>query len=216
MKVVSFGLLLITVVAGAPTIINSIPNYITERQLLDQLRYKRKITPGYGVGMQMGVGSPIALSSHISSYLPYQWNMRPYMNPYGYSNFGYQSLYGCGRGLLRSEDQNDQEEQEHSPNRHSEISPSNLASVGQLVTTPGGPAYGVFPNVPSNDCNVPLLFSCAPTIVPGKVSRGSSPIYGLPGFNGFRDVDYGVDPHMQEHTVHENTAMGDASHVVKD
>ncbi|CAG9783883.1 unnamed protein product [Diatraea saccharalis] len=45
---------------------------------------------------------------------------------------------------------------------------------GQLAAGVGvasGPAYGVFPNANIGGCNVPLLLSCSPSIVPGRLVK---------------------------------------------
>ncbi|CAK1545251.1 unnamed protein product [Leptosia nina] len=205
----------IALVAGAPTILNSIPDYLNDR--LYQYRDKRsKIAHSiYPIG---------GVSSQFSSFSPYQWNVRPYVNPYAFANYGYQSMYGCGRGLFKSderEDDRDPSDTDPDAHRHTDTSgtnpqltPTSLASMGQLVAPAGGPAYGMFPNVPNAGCNVPFLFSCAPTIVPGRIMRG--PQYGFGPFGAFRDVDnFGYDSTLQDQAAHENVATGDGSQVTK-
>ncbi|VVC92654.1 unnamed protein product, partial [Leptidea sinapis] len=75
---------------------------------------------------------------------------------------------------------------------------ANVAGIGQLVTpnsaqSPG--VYGVFPNANPAGCNVPLLFSCAPTIIPGRFVKNSPQMpypSGFPypmDFNGYRSID---------------------------
>ncbi|XP_038215290.1 uncharacterized protein LOC119834846 [Zerene cesonia] len=226
MKVVSiFVFVFATSVAGAPTIITSIPKHLQEenRQILRDKRSK------YGLGYY----SYGAASSPIAAYSPYQMNIpvQNYLNPYAY---GYQTLYpGCGRGYYRSQAyHNDQEmmsfsdkEHEHQPasrnvmdtaettsiNQITPLSPSSMPSIGQLMTPTNGPAYGMFSNVQNVGCNVPLLFSCSPSIVPLRM-RSSPQMgygYGPYGYRGVEDMSY--EPHGSFHeelAAHDSVGAG--------
>lgn len=79
-----------------------------------------------------------------------------------------------------------------------------------------GPAVGVFPNAHASGCNVPLLLSCSPSIVAGKIvhqqgyggsSYGVVPASGA-GAIGYRGVDErmnkegpAVEAHHEEHDM---------------
>lgn len=70
----------------------------------------------------------------------------------------------------------------------------------------GGPAYGVFPNANVGGCNVPLLLSCSPSIVPGRLVKSG---YGGGGYgagsvgpvNAYRGVESG-HPELHEEQIH--------------
>ncbi|XP_045491519.1 uncharacterized protein LOC123691262 [Colias croceus] len=223
MKVVSILVFVFaTSVAGAPTIITSIPTYSDEvnRQILRDKRSK------YGHGYY----SYGAASSPIAAYTPYQIGMpvQSYLNPYTY---GYQTLTpSCGRGYYRTEGyHNDQEimsysdkEHEHQPpsrnamdpaetasiNQITPLSPSSMPSIGQLVNPTSGQAYGVFSNVQNVGCNVPLLFSCSPSIVPLRMRPSPQMGYGYGpyGYRGVEDISY--EPHRSFHEEHTHDSEG--------
>ncbi|XP_075992852.1 uncharacterized protein LOC142987800 [Anticarsia gemmatalis] len=50
---------------------------------------------------------------------------------------------------------------------------SGLALNGGALTVASGPAYGVFPNANVAGCNIPLLFSCSPSISSGHLVESS-------------------------------------------
>lgn len=97
-----------------------------------------------------------------------------------------------------------------------------LSGVGGQILSPAvaaAPSYGVFPTGNTGGCSIPLLLSCAPTIVPGKlVQTHGQHSYGTGAavagvLNSYRGVDehhelqtpleHPVDHEHQPHATHE-------------
>lgn len=69
--------------------------------------------------------------------------------------------------------------------------------AGHLVApSASGPVFGVFPNAKTGGCSVPLLLSCSPTVVPGRI------VNGQPQYAQAHDAYRGVDEQMH-HQLHE-------------
>ncbi|OWR49392.1 VMP30 protein [Danaus plexippus plexippus] len=90
------------------------------------------------------------------------------------------------------------------------INTANLAGLtGQIAQV--GPAYGVLPNSNVGGCNVPLFFSCTPSIVSGRISRAEPHLYPS-NFIGAPSIDYrGVEDSQvvhpnREENLQENSA----------
>lgn len=98
------------------------------------------------------------------------------------------------------------------------VGPASIASGaalsgmgGQLLApaVSAAPAIGVFPGGSTGGCSVPLLLSCSPSIVPGKIVHNHAQSYGA-GASGAHDAYRGVDEHHElqnspEHpVVHEH------------
>lgn len=92
---------------------------------------------------------------------------------------------------------------------------------GQLApAVASGPAYGVFPNANVGGCNVPLLLSCSPSIVPGRLVKSSGYGGGYGGGavvaaagNAYRGVDDQIHQDLHEEHAEEMTSHDSTEHV---
>ncbi|CAH0406389.1 unnamed protein product [Chilo suppressalis] len=72
---------------------------------------------------------------------------------------------------------------------------AGIAGLGLGGAVATGPAYGVFPHANTGGCNVPLLLSCSPSIVPGRLVKSyggygaAVPAVGVAATNAYRGAD---------------------------
>lgn len=109
---------------------------------------------------------------------------------------------------------------------------AGLGYGGQLApAAASGPAFGVFPNANVGGCNVPLLLSCSPSIVPGRlVKSGYGSGYGagaaaygsgsgaaVAAPNAYRGADdqpaHEHDEHVEEMSSHSLEHTDDTKHT---
>lgn len=80
-----------------------------------------------------------------------------------------------------------------------------VSGVGGQLLTPAAaaaPAIGVFPTGGTGGCSVPLLLSCSPTIVSGKIVQAhAQQSYGAGAGAGAHDAYRGVDEHREFHEL---------------
>ncbi|XP_045782687.1 uncharacterized protein LOC123879155 [Maniola jurtina] len=155
---------------------------------------------------------------------------------YDYANSGYAgNMYRAEdpREMLRYSDTNFLEQMptarftlRSAPSAYAPLNTPNIGLVNSQYNVHTGSsasaAYGVFPNANVGNCNVPLLFSCTPTVVTGQMVKPETQIYGSPTTysssagphsNGYSS---GVDGHYAQriHVNHEQ-AMYENSAPVK-
>ncbi|KAG6452721.1 hypothetical protein O3G_MSEX007749 [Manduca sexta] len=141
---------------------------------------------------------------------------------YGYGGPHYRSVEPLEEQELHGFSDVDHITQDHMPMARYGAYGTAPAHIGPMpIPAPGPAAYGVFPNANSGGCNVPLLFSCSPSIVQGRIVQAqphqhvSSPFDA--SANLYRVV---MDPHMgahengQEEAAHDHTgATHEPSHI---
>ncbi|XP_053625636.1 uncharacterized protein LOC128683747 [Plodia interpunctella] len=246
--VVSLCIFGVALVAAAPTLKDGpVPQpreaamYNTQPQILREKRSQYPQAGGYGSAYASPCGGiPLPLAP-LPAPLPAP---SPYLQPtHGYGH-GYAAPHPYGYGVphYRSDDMADMGgEQEFFPdmdNMMTEHIPmaryggygaapvahigGGLAGLAQLAPAgAAGPAFGVFPNANVGGCNVPLLLSCSPSIVPGKlVKSGYGGGYAIAPANAYRVVD---EPQAESHEeqLHEEhepahdqvTSVSDATHA---
>lgn len=102
------------------------------------------------------------------------------------------------------------------------LNAANLASLSGQLVHPVAPVYGMFPNGNVGGCNVPLLFSCSPSIVPGRIVKAephvpyNSPVNSQP--DAYRDVsDHYLHAlqanHAEQMVDHTSPVKSDAVHL---
>ncbi|KAM3963090.1 uncharacterized protein ACR2FA_002855 [Aphomia sociella] len=210
------------------------------------VREKRSQYPVYGGGYSAPCGGAAVAALPAVAPIPavapagYQLNMGPVHAGYGY---GAPHSYGYGAPHYRSDEFGaDQDtffpDMEHMMSDHVPMARyggyggygpsaahvggmSGIAGLGQLApAAPAGPAFGVFPNANVGGCNVPLLLSCSPSIVPGRLvkSQGYGGGYGAPvagPVNAYRGVDESHLEHEDQHEEpenHEHLSVANDSH----
>ncbi|XP_059057148.1 uncharacterized protein LOC131850802 [Achroia grisella] len=247
MKVAVIVCIFAASVAGAPTLNEGAApqqpeNIVLSSQQPQILREKRSQYPSYGgYSAPCGGGAVAALPTvaALPAVAPsaYQLNLGPIHTGYGY---GAPHSYGYGAPHYRSDDFGAEHEtffpdmdhmmSEHVPMaRYGGYGPALHASsgLGSLSggplgpVAPAGPAFGVFPNANVGGCNVPLLLSCSPSIVPGRLVKSQGYGYGGPAVvaagNAYRGVDEAHqefhEDHEEEPQTHEQLpAVNDAGH----
>ncbi|CAH0604829.1 unnamed protein product [Chrysodeixis includens] len=207
-------------VAGAPATYkeDEVP-YVNQRYLEEYLRQRR--TP-YGGGFV----PPCAAGAGGSLQVPLYAAVPQYGVPhYGYSGPHYRNTEQQNDEILGFSDMDIVPEhmQMARYGGYGGAALGGLPSAGisgygghGLSSYSSGPALGVFPNARVSGCNVPLLFSCSPSIVPGHMmdSHGLGGVGGLGGIGGapltalpaglpesYRIVDEPV--HHEAHEQHE-------------
>ncbi|XP_026724617.1 elastin-like [Trichoplusia ni] len=180
-------------VAGAPTYKEEEVPYANQRYLEDYLRQRR--TP-YGAGYV----PPCAAAAASQLQVPVYAAVPQYGVPhYGYSGPHYRSVEHQNDEILGFSDMDVVPEPVQMA-RYGGYggaalgglpaggSPVGISSYGGhgLSSYSSGPALGVFPNARVSGCNVPLLFSCSPSIVSGHMmeSHGLGGLGGLAGAGG--------------------------------
>ncbi|CAH2086263.1 unnamed protein product [Euphydryas editha] len=207
-----------------------------ENSQVDHQRERRLDTSFYAV-------SPCAAASSsnipVASYAPdaiYQSNFGPLQTRYFSSDYGHpdytRSWYRTeephqdNREMLRYSDTNFVD-----TTQMGNIFRSAPSSYGSMNLAGGyngqmangyGTAYGIFPNANVGDCNVPLLFSCSPSIVTGQIVNPDSqgyfdsavsgkPLYGYRGVNSH--YLHGVPSHIEQQTNDHASVSSVANHV---
>lgn len=211
-------------VASAPTTTKE-PSMNNEEQ--DILRDKRS---QYGVPY-ISPCNAAAASAPIPSYSPYHVDFTPMQAEYAVPHYGYTGPH------YRSIDPTvvDQEllgfsDMEHVMSENLPMArygtygvPSHPAGSMKPIVAPAHtnptPAFGVFPSGNTGGYNVPLLFSCTPSIVQGQIVK-TQPNYAYnPQVNSYRGVDDHLSGHVnrqEESGSHEHSAdtiIHDPSHV---
>lgn len=202
---------LAAVAASAPTESDARTN---QQQKQDFFRDKRS---QYGVQYV----SPCAAAAAAAAAAP----LPPFGPPYHYDvpmHGGYVvPHYGYGGPHYRSVEPIEEQEllgfsdvnhimQEHMP--MARYGAYGTVPAHMPIPAPSHAAYGVFPNANSGGCNVPLLFSCSPSIVQGRIVQAqphqhvSSP-FDTPA-EMYRVV---MDPHTGVHEEGQEEAPHDRS-----
>ncbi|CAB3255358.1 unnamed protein product [Arctia plantaginis] len=186
------------VISGAPTYTESEEAQLA-KQYSEDYQYLRE--PRSKIPLQYvtpcAAAAAAAAALHRPSYVsPYNYNMNRFQpSQYGYGVPHYRSVeeqMAEPEMLLFSDTDQIQHDQammmDHNPMARfgaalPPISPvsSGYALNGPALTSVSGPAYGIFPNANVGGCDVPLLFSCSPSISSGRIieSRGHiSPVTG--------------------------------------
>lgn len=106
---------------------------------------------------------------------------------YAENMFRMDDPYSDNREMMRYSDTNFMDQMSAGRLDWQRTAPASYGSsyTGNLnghYTSPGysGPAYGIFPNANPKPCNVPLLFTCSPSVVTGHMVRPESQVYGSP------------------------------------
>lgn len=194
------------------------PGY-TDPGLMEYLRGKRLNNNVYTVippcAAAAAAAANLAAARTPEAFTNFAPQARYYMpSAYDFANSGYaenmyrnEDPYSDNREVMRYSDSNFVDQ----------ISPARLAlrtapaSYGSSYSgglngqynSPGysGPAYGIFPNANTKPCNVPLLFTCSPSVVTGHVVRPETQGYaspmsissGIPGLSSHPDAYRGVE-----------------------
>ena len=172
--------------------------------------------------------SPCAAAAAARSFVPntlYQNDLGPKFAPstydYGsqvYPRSVYRSddLYNDNREALSFSDMNFIEDVPTGRSNYRIPSPlllkgANFANINnQLVHQVAPAVYGVYPNGNAGSCNVPLFFSCTPSVVSGRVARSEPQIYNTPVFTHPEDyrgvADYldALQGNRVEKAVHDH------------
>lgn len=109
------------------------------------------------------------------------------------------------------------------------VAPASIASgaalsgvAGQLLTpaAAAAPSIGVFPAGSTGGCSVPLLLSCSPTIVSGRIVQthtqqpyGASAAAATSAHNGYRGVDEHREAHELQSTLEHPVAHEQLPHA---
>ncbi|XP_050344780.1 uncharacterized protein LOC126769874 [Nymphalis io] len=134
--------------------------------------------------------SPCAAASNtqVASFVPdasYQSNIGPTHARYFASDYG---LSDYPANWYRAEDayKDDREIMKYSdsefvgqtpmgnifrsvPSSYMAMNQASIAGLNGQMMNPVRTAYGVFQNANVDGCNIPLLFSCSPSIIPGRI-----------------------------------------------
>lgn len=202
------------VVGSAPALsMGQVPGIVVDPRLTDYYRDARSQYPQYVSPCAAAAAAASAPIPAIAPAAAYQLNIAPY---HGYPQVS--QHYGYGIPQYRSAEMESDHEimgysdmdrmmSEQVPMaRYAYAAPAAAhAAYAPVSPATSGPVFGVFPNANTGGCNVPLLFSCTPSVVPGHVvpSQGH--------YNAAADSYRGVEPlaHHDSHesvepTVHEN------------
>lgn len=207
-------------VTGAPTQEleeAQLRQYPEDYQYLRQAR--SQYAPQYITPCAAAAAAAAAAGSiHMPTYAaPYHLNMPSYAAPhYGHGGLHYRSVdeQMAEPEMLAFSDMDQFQHgqammMDHVPmSRASYGAPissagSGLALNGPALTSAGGPAYGIFPNANIGGCNVPLLFSCSPSISSGRMMDAQPqipPTTPIASGNSYRLVEQ--QPH---HYLHESS-----------
>ncbi|GBP27941.1 hypothetical protein EVAR_83570_1 [Eumeta japonica] len=171
----------------------------------------------YGPAAPIGGGYPIpapgyySLCAGAASHAPYQVSAPAVHAAYGHAGYGHMSPYGLnpyGQHYRINEGFDDSdilmdmqrvaEDQGALARSYGYEEPAAAHAGGALASiasAASGPAVGVFPRGHVGGCNVPLLLSCAPSIVAGQLLH-TKPHYGsyggygaAAGGSGYRGAD---------------------------
>lgn len=197
-----------------------------ESQLPEVLRVKRAnygpaySAPSYGHS-QCGAVAPA----------PYHMNAAPHAPApsYGYAHALPAPYAGYGVPHYRSEDfgedldtfgEMDHEDHLSQMRSYGGYASAGSSHAGQINAAPAalGPAMGLFTGVSTGGCNVPLLLSCSPSVVPGRLIKTASH-YGAPApapqmiphgvpavpLPAYRGVEPLKDAHAEEHHMHSQS-----------
>lgn len=201
------------VVSGAPTYTESDEAKLA-KQYSEDYPYLRE--PRSKIPLQYVTPCAAAAGAgyHRPSYgSPYNYNINRIQPHYGYGIPHYRSVeeeMAEHEMLLFSDADQGQHEQammmEHNPMARYGAALPHIAPVssgyalnGPALTSVSGPAYGVFPNANVGACDVPLLFSCSPSISSGRMVDSRS--YNSPAIgNSYRLAE---EQRHLEQSVHE-------------
>ncbi|KOB69350.1 Uncharacterized protein OBRU01_16958 [Operophtera brumata] len=212
-----FGLLTFAaaalVVGSAPTLSEGqLPGMLVDQRQLDYYRDTRSQYPQYA----SPCAAAAAASSHVPAMAPaYQLNIAPY---HGYPQVPQQ--YGYGLPRYRSMEMEPEQEymsfsdmdhmmSERMPMaRYGYNAPAAPHAAYAPVAAPpasSAPVFGVFPNANTGGCNVPLLFSCSPSLVPGHVVQAQpQPHHNYAAAtDAYRGVAVEPSAHHDSHETHE-------------
>lgn len=227
MKVV-FGVIIFAaaalVASSAPTLTaGQLPGIMVDPRQQDYYRDTRSQYQQYVSPCAAAAAAAAAASSPIPSIAPaaYQLNIAPYQGypqvPQQYGAPHYRSM--DMEPEIMSYSDMDHMMTEHVPMARYYAAPaaSHPAYVPVASPATSGPVFGVFPNANTGGCNVPLLFSCNPSVVPGHV------VHSQAQYNAAADSYRGVEPlahhvspeNHEEPTVHEHmNPAHESSHAV--
>lgn len=98
-----------------------------------------------------------------------------------------------------------------------------LSGVGGQLLAPGAaaaPSIGVFPSGSTGGCSIPLLLSCSPSIVSGKIVKahaqqpyGAGAALATSVHDGYRGVDEHHELHEQQNALEHPVAHEHQTHV---
>ncbi|GBP53941.1 hypothetical protein EVAR_96619_1 [Eumeta japonica] len=171
----------------------------------------------YGPAAPIGGGYPIPAPGYYSpcagaaSHAPYQVSAPAVHAGYGHAGYGHMSPYGLnpyGQHYRANEGFDDSdilmdmqrvaEDQGALARSYGYEGPAAAhagSALASIASAASGPAVGVFPRGHVGGCNVPLLLSCAPSIVAGQLLH-TKPHYGsyggygaAAGGSGYRGAD---------------------------
>ncbi|XP_023940475.2 uncharacterized protein LOC112047562 [Bicyclus anynana] len=136
-------------------------------------------------------------------------------NTYGYENtYRVEDPYKDAREMLKFSDTNFMEPARFAYRMAPTYVPVNTNEIPAATA-----AYGIFPNANMGTCNVPLLFSCSPSVVTGQMVKPETQVYGSPpvspGVPSHPDGYRGVDDHYQRIHANQEQAMYDTLTPVK-
>lgn len=199
------------VVGSAPTLTEGqLPGMAVDQRQLDYYRDTRSQYPQY-----VSPCAAAAAAAHIPAITPaaaYHLNISPY---HGYPQVSQQYGYGLPhyRSMEMMEPEQDIMSYSDMDHMMSERMPmarygynarvASHAAYAPIAASPAttAPVFGVFPNANTGGCNVPLLFSCSPSVVPGHIVQSQPHHNYAAAADSYRGV--AVEP-LAHHDSHEN------------
>lgn len=190
---------MVTVVASAPTLNKG---QVPGASVGNTAEYYRDKRSQYGQYVSPCPYATAAASAPIPAIAPasYQVNVSPY-HGYGY---GYPVPH-YRTAEMEQENEMLSFSDDHMPMaRFGFVQPAAASSVHPAYVAPApvttGPVFGVFPNANTGGCSVPLLLSCQPSIVPGRVVQTQANYGG----DSYRSMDAAVAPHHEAEELHHD------------
>lgn len=179
-------------------------------------REKRSQYPQY---VSPCAAAAAAASSPIPAFAPaaYQVNLspyHPYATPHNYYAPQYRMDFEPEQEMMSFSDMDRMMSEQMQMRYAGYGAPPHMPGSYAPAVSPVGPAYGVFPNAKTGGCSVPLLFSCAPSIVPGHVVQSMPHGYG-DSYRGVEPASHHETPSQESHEEAQEhlSAAHDSSHA---